>query len=329
MSDTEQAAFFAAYDKATGGEPVVDAPEVAQEATAAAPEPVAQAETPVEAEAPVEAVPEVPEAPTYLPEDVRKHWATLPEDAREALSTSQKRMSERLAEAQKLVIGLDPIKGALVTAAKEMPHLANMKPAQIASEMLELAKVSAQFNRAPVETLVGLIDKHNMRDAIRQVLGGNPEAGQQTAAMAKEIADLKAQLSRVADPEYLREQVAAVSTQERVFETVTSFQREAEHWADVEDRIPMLIPAVKAKLGETAPPAAVLKEAYELAVNLYLPEKAKAATSAEPVAPPDPARAKAAIQAKAVNITGKVESKPRELSEREAFFAAYDRANRR
>lgn len=326
-------AFSAAYDKAVGDEPITtDEPEEA------APEAVVEAltpDTPKEepeaeetAEAEEEAAP-VPEAPTYLPEALRKHWAALPEDAREAVDKSQRGMSDKLAEASRIVQGLAPIQGAIVQAAREMPHLKDMRPDQVAGEIFELAKISAQFNAKPVETLMGLIDKHNMRDAIRQYIGGNPEAGQASAATASEIASLKAEVARLSNPEYLRDQIASVSTQERAVETVTTFMKDAEHWAAVEDHIPVLIPAIRAKLGDAAPPAALLKEAYELAVSIYLPDKVKPQAGAEPAPVVNPARAEAAKAAKAVNITGKVEGKPRAMSERESFFDAYDRAARK
>lgn len=325
MADEAFDAFSAAYDKATGGEPVEQTEEITQPVVAEE-APVAE---PTEIKEPVaEPAPEV-EAPTYLPEALRKQWAAIPEEAREAVAKSQQGMSAKLAEAGRLVQGLAPIQTALVTAAREMPHLVGMKPDQIAGEMLELAKISASFNAKPVETLMGLIDKHNMRDAIRQVLGGNPDAARQSEAAGKEIADLRAEVARLSNPDFLRDQMTQFSTQERAFETVTTFMKDAEHWAAVEDRIPMLIPAIKEKLGEAAPPAALLKEAYELAVSIYLPDKVKPVASAELAPVVDPARAKAAVAAKSANITGKVEGAPRKLSDREAFNEAYDRAARK
>lgn len=319
-------AFSAAYDKAAGDEPATVEPVEVVEAPADAAPVVLEEPKP---ESVVEEPKPAPEAPSYLPEEVKKHWGTMPEEVRDAISKSQRGMSDKLAETSRLVQGLGPIQNAVVQAAKEMPHLANMRPDQIAGEMLELAKISAQFNSKPVETLVGLIDKHNMRDAIRHVLGGNPDGAAAAAASAKELSDLRAEVARLSNPDFFRDQVAQINTQERAFEAVTTFMKDAEHWAAVEDRIPVLIPVVKAKLGETAPPAALLKEAYELAVSMFLPDKVKpvAAVEAAPVA--DPARAKAAVAAKAVNITGKVEGAPRKQSEREAFFEAYDRAARK
>ena len=328
--DEGKAAFMAAYDKATT-EPIVDVEPVEAKPT----EPVeAKSVEPTEpvASEPVEAVAEEPpviEAPSFMPEGIRKHWAAMPEEARDALSKSQQGMSQRLAEATRLAQGLDPIKNVLVKAAEEIPNLKGMRPDQVAAEVMGLARISAEFNTKPVETLMGLIDKHGMREAIRAAIGGDAPAAQAQEALHKEIAGLKAQLARIGDPGYLEEQFSTMTERRSATDAVRAFAEKAEHWAAVEGRIPMLIQAVQEKLGATATLEAVLRDAYELAVNIYLPDKAKAPAAVEAAAPPDPARAKAALQAKAVNIGGKVESASRPLTERQVFDAAWDRANRR
>jgi hypothetical protein len=306
-TSTEEEDLSAAYDRITAAEPE-------------------QKPDPVE----VEAKPEPVEAPTDIPGALRKHWATLDPEARDAIVASQREMSRKTSEAVKLAQGLDPIKNVLVKAAKEMPNLAGMRPEQVATEVFNLAQISAKFNSNPVETLVGLIDKHNMRDAIRQVLGGAPAEGQQTGALQQKIAALEAQLARVADPEYLREQVSAVTTQERVMTDVQSFAQSAEHWDALEPHIPQFIQIARGKLGESAPARDVLAAAYDYAVQIYLPDaKAKAVAAVEAAPVPDPEKAKAAIQAKSVNVTGRTEGKPKEMTEDERLSAAYDRAQRK
>lgn len=306
--------YGAIYDKLTADEPV-EAAEPAQEAVEVA-------------EAP-EAAPEPVEAPTDVPVALRKHWGQLPEDARDAVLSSQREMSRKLSDMGRQVQGISPIRDVLVEAVKERPELANMRPDELARDVLTLARISADFQSKPLETFLSLAQKHNMVDALRQALGGQPQAAQQTATLQNEIRALKAQLARAADPEYIREQVSAVTMQERVLSDVQAFAATQEHWAEVEAYMPKVIPLIR----ETMPEASgkdVLAKAYEFALQTYRPDlKAKAQAAVEAAAAPDPERTQAAIQAKSINVTGRTTGKPREMTEEEIYSAAYERAMRK
>lgn len=273
--------------------------------------------------------PEVEAPPSVIPGKVKDHWAEIPKEARDAIASSQLEMSAKLAEGQRLVSGLAPIKDAMVQAARDNPHLADMKPADIAAQMLQLAKVSREFDERPVETIMGLIKKHNLTDAMRKAFTGQQvtEEDRQAPALMKQIEELQGRIEKLADPEYLRSQVAAVSTQERATEAVVRFAEKAEHWAELEPHIPLIIPAIKAKLGEGASAEDVLSQAYEVAKTIYLPEtKAQKPAPDEGAKAEDPDRAKAALKAKSVNVTGKPQDRNRDLSEDELLEAAYARA---
>lgn len=311
----EDDALSAVYDKLMGGDDAAPEAEPEQEA-----EPATES-----AQEPVEQV------PTDIPVALQKHWSKMDPEAREAVVNSQREMSRKLSEMGRVASGLEPIKSVLVKASQEMPALAGMRPDQVAQEVMQLAKISQQFSDKPLETLVGLAKQHNMVDALRQALGGQPQEAQQTAALHNEIRALKQQLSRVADPDYFRQQVSAVTMQDRVMGDVQTFAQTAEHWADVEDHMPKVIPLVRERLGEGASAKDVLSQAYDLALQIYKPEaKAKAQAAADEAAlTPDPDRAKAALKAKSVNVTGRPNGNTRELSEEEALAAVYDRVMRK
>jgi hypothetical protein len=310
-TEDDEPDYSAAFDRITAESPV----------EAAEPAPEAQ-EAPAEAEA----APEATEAPTDVPVALRKHWQELPEDARDAVLTSQREMSRKLSDMGRQVQGISPIRDVLVDAVKANPAIANMRPEELARDVMELAQFSAAFKSKPMETFISLAQKHNMVDALRQALGGQPQQAQQSAALQTKIAALEQQLARAADPEFIREQVSAVTTQERVLSDVQAYAAQQEHWADVESHLPKVIPLVK----EAMPDASakdVLAKAYELALQTYRPDlKAKAQAAVEAAAQPDPERAKAAIQAKSINVTGRTAGKPREMTEEEIYSAAYDRA---
>lgn len=300
---SENDEYSAIYDKITQADPIKEEPE---------PQP--------------EPKPEVIEAPGHIPLKVREQWANLTPEARDAISASHQEMAQKLSDQGRMVQGIAPIRDVLVRAVKEMPQLSAMKPEQVAAEVFELAQINAQFKAKPVETMLTLIQKHGMADAIRQHLGGQP----QQAAAYEEIRQLKAQIERLSNPDYLREQVSAVTTQERVMDSVQQFAQSAEHWAQVEEHMPDFVPIARKKLGESASPKDVLAAAYDLAVTTYLPDvKAKAQAAEQAAVAPDPERTAAALKAKSVNVAGSMSGKPREMTEEERYAAAYDRAMRK
>lgn len=312
----EEPDYGAVYDKAMSDGPA-EAESDAVEAVKAPAE--------VEAEAALEAV----EAPTDVPVALRKHWQALPEDARDAVLSSQREMSRKLSDMGRQVQGIAPIRDVLVEAAKSNPAIMNMRPDELARDVMELAQYSAAFKAKPLETFISLAQKHGMTDALRQAFGGNAQGAQETAALQSEIRALKEQLSRAADPEFIREQVSAVTMQERVLSDVQAFASTQEHWGEVEAFMPDVIPLVKKAMPE-ASGKDVLAKAYEIALQTYRPDlKAKAQAAVEAAAQPDPERTQAALKAKSINVTGRTTGKPREMTEEEIYSAAYDRAVRK
>ena len=310
--------YEAAYDRLTAEEPV-DAPA---EATGEAAEAV-------EAPAEVETAPEPVEAPTDVPVALRKHWGSLPEDAREAVLTSQREMSRKLSDMGRQVQGIAPIRDVLVDAVKELPALGNMRPEEVAQDVVALAKVSAGFRAKPLETFLALAKEHNMTDALRQALGGQQQGAETTAALHTQIRQLQEQIARAANPDFIREQVAAVATQERVMADVTSFATAKEHWGEVEAYIPDVIRMLQ-KANPESSAKDILEKAYDTALTIYRPDlKAPAKAAVEAAPTPDPERAKAAIQAKSVNVPSRTTGKPSELTEEEAYEAAWTRAHRK
>lgn len=306
--------YGAVYDKITADSPV-EAAEPAPEA--------------VDAPEAAEPAPEPVEAPTDVPVALRKHWSALPEDARDAVLNSQREMSRKLSDMGRQVQGLEPIKSVLVGAVKELPALANMRPDEVAAEVVQLAKISADFKSRPLETFISLAQKHNMVDALRQALGGQPQQAQQSAALQTKIAALEQQLARAASPDFIREQVSAVTQQERVLSDVQAFAATQEHWGEVEAYMPEVIPLIRKQMPD-ASGKDVLARAYDTALQIYRPDlKAPVQAAVEAAATPDPERAKAAIQAKSINVTGRTTGKPREMTEEEIYSAAFDRASRK
>ncbi|MGB1215036.1 MAG: hypothetical protein ACPG4X_16840 [Pikeienuella sp.] len=288
-------------------------------------------EAPVEEQVEEEPAPEI-EVPTGLPEGLRNEWSKIPETARNEIIADRDGLHRHLSEMGRQVKSIAPIRDTLVQAIESHPHLADMKPDQVAGELLELAGHSARFVSDPIGTMMGLVKQHGLEQAMSQALSGQDvtQEAQHSADLHNEIKSLKQQLQRAVDPNYLRDQVTQITSQERTVSDVQKFADSAEHWADVENHIPLFIPVVQQKLGESAAHGAVLEAAYNMAIETFKPDaKASPKVAADEAAPePDPEKAAQALKAKSVNVSGKPTGKPRPMTEDEQLDAAYERAHR-
>lgn len=315
----------AAWDRINSEEPdaVADQPEIDE----ADETPEESAEPEEDAADDVEEV----EVPKGLPVALRDQWRDLPQSARDAISADRDELHRRLSDMGRQVQGISPIRDSLVQAIDKFPHLANMRPQDVAAQMLQLAEVSAGFDRDPLGTMVGLIDKHGLRQSLQQVLGGqNPsQDAQYVSQLQNRVNALEGQLQRFASPEYLQEQVTNITSQQSTMMSVEQFAAQAEHWADLEGHLPGLIPVAQRKLGDSAAPSAVLEAAYNMAIEIFKPD-AKAPQAAPEAAPkPDPEKAARALKAKSVNVKDTTTGKKRELTEDERLQAAWDRVHKR
>lgn len=321
-----EAELGAVFDK-LNAEPVTENEPPEQPETAEVAE-VEAVEEP--AETPEEVEPQEVEVPSGLPVELREKWKAIPEEAREAILKDRDGLHRKLSDMGRQVQGIAPIRESLVKAVERFPFLADMKPQDVAAQVFQLAEMGQKLRENPGQVLATLAKQHGAEKALMQHLQGQqvtPDA-QYTTKLLNHIQQLEQKLARVADPEYLTQQISQVTTQQQVVSSVNEFASQAEHWADVEDHIPAYIPIAKAKLGESAAPQAVLALAYEKAVQDFV-EKAPSQPAVEAQADPDPDRTAKALKAVSVNVTGKSTGKPKPLTMEEELSRVYDRASKR
>jgi hypothetical protein len=271
-----------------------------------------------------EVQPEEVKAPTDLPGGIKAHWTAIPEEARQAITDAHREMASRNAEMGRQNQATKPVYDILLTAARDLPELADMTPEQIGQEVFNLAKVNAQIQRDPVGTIVGFIQKFNVGPQVAQLLGG--QVGDQTMlTMQQQLASLTDELSKRGDPQFLEAQFTQFSAKQQAVTDVNQFAAQAEHWDAVVNDIPMFIEPARSALDEGASHADVLSKAYDLATfarGLVV----KAGAGDEPAPVPDPEKAQKVKKATSVNIPGTASDTKRTLSEQEELGAAYDRA---
>lgn len=308
----DDAAYDAVWDSLNKEEGEKDEP---------APEPEAEADAQPEPEKQVE-------APSDLPRELREGWGDIPEKTRDYILQERRGFTQKLTEQGRLIQGISPIRDVLAKAAQENPALAQMKPADIASDLLELSKLSHQFSAKPVETIMGLVKQHGLEQQMQQALAGQPvsQPDQTIRQLQQHVAQLTSHIKQISDPGYIRQNFEAFNTETQVQSEVSQFASTAEHWADVEAFMPTFVEAAKQVKGEGASAKDILSLAYDMAVEAKMPgTKAKQQASiADAIA--DPEQSERAKKAKSVNVRGTQAGKAREMSEDEALDAAYDRA---
>jgi hypothetical protein len=300
-----------------------EAPEA--EAVEAEPEAAPEAEAEVEVEP--EPEPEKVEAPTDLPAGIRAKWADMPEEARNAVLSSHRELTRKMADQGRVVQASKPVYDVLVQAAKEIPTLADMTPAQIAQDVFKMAQIQGQLASDPVQTLLGIARQYGALDGIKQALAGqNPtQAAQENVALMQEIRQLRSQLQNAANPEAIDQRVNQTLTVRETERMVADYAAQREHWAEVEPLMPQFIPIAQQRLGAGASAKDVLEQAYDMAIHAIPDLRTKVAAPAKAQAKPDPARTQAQLNAKSVNVKPSVPSQPKPKTERQAMEQAYDR----
>lgn len=271
---------------------------------------------------------DAPKPPTDLPARLKKVWASLDEEAREAVTEGVRKANEKAAQAGQQVKqyeGVKPVHDALVDLAKDIPELSDKPIAEIVEDIKQLAQISASMAKDPLQAIMGVIQQHNLGPAIAQVINGqNPapqaEVAQTIRTLQHEIQSLRQQVAQYSDPSFIQQNLTTAQT----LDVLNDFQHSVDRWNDVEDIMPNIIQRVMAETPDR-PARDVLDTAYKRALRAI---GAEDDTARPAPATTDPDRAAAAKKASQINVNGSGSGKGRELSEREATMAAYDRAMR-
>lgn len=288
-----------------------------------------EAETPEER--PVEAKPEPQpettlaaiEAPTDLPAAVKAKWAEIPEEAREAVLASHRAMAGKLTEQGRVTQAAKPVYDVLVQAAREIPSMQDMTPAQIAQDVFQMARVQGMLNTDPVGTLLQIAQEHGALDGLRARLAGEQQAAPD-AGLARHLQALQAQIAQLADPSLVDRRVEQTLAQRDVSRAVETFAAaNKDTWAEVEPILPMFIELAQNQSGNGDSAQDILEAAYDMAIHAIPALRAKVTAAAAPAT--DPRLTAAQMKAKSVNVVSRPSGQGRELSEREAMGAIWDK----
>lgn len=272
-----------------------------------------------------EPAPKVVDLPTDLPVSLKEHWGALPAPARAAIESAHREMAGKVSQSSREVKAIEPIRNALLEAIEANPTIHGKKPEEIAAEIPEIIRIGQRLSKDPTGTILAIAQQYGALDGIAQALTG--KAAPDTAAQTNEIAELKREIAALKDPKYLRDQYAGFYEETSILNDLQSFSATVDNWAEVEPLLPQVIPLAQQKLGDGTPARAVLEEAHRMAVQIFMPDKAKA-TEPAPEAPsePDPAKVQKAQNAKSANVKAKSAGKQRDATLRDQLSRIYDRA---
>lgn len=274
--ETDDAAMEATWAKVNAPEPEVT-PEVAPEATPEASQEATErardeqgrfkaSEAPDKQEA-AEDAPEAeqqakPDVPSNLPRAVRERWGELDDGLKDILQEQQNRLERVSAEAGQQKQAIGPIYDKVVQAAQEFPQLAQMKPAQIADEVFELARWANSLHSDPVSAILSIAQEKGVSEALKGKLGG--ESSDTVAGLQQQVATLTQQIQRMADPAAIRETVTQQLTENTVQSEIKAFSQSKADWAEVEPHLAQFIPVAR-EMKPGASITEILGSAYEMA----------------------------------------------------------------
>lgn len=264
-----------------------------------------------------------------LPFAIQQNWENIPEEAKTALLEHHKRLSSTASEAGRLAKGLAPIRDVLSEATQHLPELANMRPEEVAQDVMELAKTRAQLMRDPVGTLIATARQMGAEGALRNAFTGQQGQNQQgdyIARLERRVAELEGTAKKAPNDDIIRGTVDQAFEQRAFEQEVAGWASELEHFSAVERQLPMFIQMVSEDQPELSP-RDKLVEAYNMAIRARGPRATEPQAAEQPPANAAPQRSEAALKAKSVNVKSRG-TRPSELSEEDALGAAYERIMR-
>ncbi|WP_027036504.1 hypothetical protein [Mesorhizobium ciceri] len=263
---------------------------------------------------------------------VKGAWEKTPAEIRAFVAAREQELQGRLSDHGRQLSTVKPIQevidrhshyfdpqkgrkladGSVVTPAKAIDFLFNAQ---------------ANLDRAPVESIMAIIDSYGVRDKIAAAFGQTVQQGE--SELRQEIAGLKTLLATVGNPASIDDRINQ-KLQERADQTsaeteLTRLSADKPLYSEIPE-VDMVeaIHKARRKLGDAASKEAVFGLAYDMAVNADPDLRAKAAAG-KPAASNGAAKVEGARRAAAVNIPSTASGKGRALTEEEELAAVYDR----
>lgn len=267
-------------------------------------------------------------------------WGKIPADLRGPIAAHMEKLHAKSSELGRAVAEYRPLGEALMEFKEYFDGTKGQyKPADAVKFLFG---VQRGMDEKPLETLLEIADRYHLRPALAKAFGqdtqsatdGQPAQQQNdyTKALLSEIGTLKKTLADMAansSPDRIEsaieQKLKQTRTEEQTMEVISRTSKDMPLFDEVaESDMVHFINRSWEKLGQTASQEAVLKSAYDMAINADpdLRKKAAALTAAAAIDPKQVADAKRANDA---NIKSTSTGKARELTDDEMLAAVYDK----
>ncbi|MCZ7488535.1 hypothetical protein [Rhizobium rhizogenes] len=255
-------------------------------------------------------------------------WGKIPEDVKEDLRAHQEELHKTLSQQGQALSTFKPVMDVFSNYKEYFGGgRGNYKPHEAVDYLFNLQR---QMDDNPIETLMTIADTYELRPQLQQLFGGTGEGGNSnTEALLTKISQLEGTIRSMGDPSRIDERITTRLNEDREVKEIDDLLGRTSKDMPLYDQIPepdlvSFIHMAKQKLGGSASKEAVLKRAYDMAVNADPDLRAKAA-ALKNAAGDDPAKVAAAKRANATNLRSTSSGRGRELTEEEELAAVYDK----
>ncbi|RWK79637.1 MAG: hypothetical protein EOR51_12060 [Mesorhizobium sp.] len=263
---------------------------------------------------------------------VKGAWEKTPAEVRAFVAQREQELQGRLSDHGRQLSTVKPIQEVIDRHAhyfdpQKGRKLADGSVVTPAKAIDFLFNAQANLDRAPVESIMSIIDSYGVRDKIAAAFGHTVQQGE--TELRQEIAGLKTLLASVGNPANIDDRISQ-KLQERIeqqsaADELTRLSADKPLYSEIPE-VDMVeaIHKARRKLGDAASKEAVFGLAYDMAVNADPDLRAKAAAG-KPAATNGAAKVEGARRAAAVNIPSTASGKGRALTEDEELAAVYER----
>jgi hypothetical protein len=277
--------------------------------------------------------PSTPPAEVPLPSSWRGKddlWAKIPAELKEPLRAHQEELHKTLSQQGQVLSTYRPVVDVFQNYKEYFNgERGSYKPEEAVDYLFNLQR---QMDQNPVETLLQIADTYELRPKLAEMFGaaGGGDGGDgNNAVLLARIGQLENTIRSMGDPSKIDQRITQKLTEERQFGEVDQVIGRVSKDMPLYDQIPepdlvSFIHMSKQKLGGSASHEAVLKRAYDMAINADPDLRAKAA-ALQTAAAGDPDRVAAARRANATNLRSTSTGKTRELTQEEELGAVYDK----
>jgi hypothetical protein len=258
-------------------------------------------------------------------------WGKIPTDLREPIRAHQEELHKTLSQQGQALSAYKPLSDVLTNYKDYFGgERGNYKPHEAVEYLFSLQR---QMDDDPVNTLLSIADTYELRPHLQKMFGGAAGEGGQAApnesALLAKISQLESTIRTMGDPSKIDQRITQKLDEVRAFGEVDSLVSRLSPDMPLYEEIPepdlvSFIHMAKQKLGGAASQEAVLKRAYDMAVNADPDLRAKAA-ALKTAASSNPDQIAAAKRANQANLRSTSTGKTRQLTQEEELGAVFDK----